>query len=407
MTTTTTTAPLEAGGAKPPLTQGLVLLFAFCCGAIVSNIYYAQPLIELIAPDVGLSTHSASLIVSLTQVGYALGLLFLVPLGDLLENRSLMIATLIITIASLIGASMAAGPTTLLVFSILIGFSSVSVQMMVPIAAAMSDDATRGRVVGTVMSGLLFGVLLARPVASLIADHFGWRAVFGSAAVLMALIATMLGAVMPRRQPDVKARYPELLMSMGRLFRTRPMLRQRSFYQGCMFAALVLFWTAAPIELARHYGFTQTHIAFFALIGAAGAVGAPITGRLADAGYGRVATAIAMAASVVCFLPSAIYPALGVIGLVFTAIFLDIGVQTTLIVGQREVYALDANSRSRINGVYMTSIFVGGATGAALASVVYDGAGWTGIAVTGALLIAAALVKFLVDQRGQIGRQTT
>ncbi|MET0947302.1 MAG: MFS transporter, partial [Pseudomonas sp.] len=195
--TQSSATPLHA--SQHTLTRGLVLLFAFCCGAIVANIYYAQPIVELIAPDVGLSAHSASLIVSLTQIGYALGLLFLVPLADLLENRKLMIGTAIIATGSLFAASMSQHPNGFLMISLLIGFSSVSVQMMVPIAASMSDDATRGRVVGTVMSGLLFGVLLARPVSSLIADHFGWRAVFGSAAVLMALIVTMLAAVMPKR----------------------------------------------------------------------------------------------------------------------------------------------------------------------------------------------------------------
>jgi predicted MFS family arabinose efflux permease len=396
-------SPLAAPAPAAPqaqLTQGLVLLFAFCCGAIVANIYYAQPLIELIAPDVGLSASAASLIVSLTQIGYALGLVFLVPLGDLIENKRLMIITLLVAIASLLGAAFAQGPNSFLVLSMLVGFSSVSVQMIVPLAAHMADDANRGRVVGSVMSGLLFGILLSRPLASLVADHFGWRTVFGGGAVLMAAIVLLLSLVMPRRAPGHRASYAALLLSLAHLLRTLPVLRQRAFYQGCMFAAMALFWTAVPIELARHYGYSQSQIAIFALVGAAGAFAAPFTGRLADAGHGRVATGIALAAGALCFLPSLLYPPLGVIGLGVTAVVLDLCVQMSMVVGQREVYALDIASRSRLNSVYMTGIFVGGATGSAIASSLYDGGGWTWVGIAGALLAGLAFAKFLFDPRG-------
>ena len=164
------------------------MLFAFCCGAIVANIYYAQPIIELIAPDIGLTPAMASLIVSLTQIGYALGLFFLVPLGDLLENRKLMIATTVVAIASLLGAAFIEQPNLFLLVSLLIGFSSVSVQILSPLAAHLAPAESRGRVVGGIMGGLLLGILLARPVSSVVADHLGWRAMFMIAAALMAAI---------------------------------------------------------------------------------------------------------------------------------------------------------------------------------------------------------------------------
>jgi len=156
----------------------MVMLFAFCCGAIVANIYYAQPIIELIAPDIGLTPAMASLIVSLTQIGYALGLFFLVPLGDLLENRRLMIITTVVAIASLLGAAFTEQPNLFLLVSLLIGFSSVSVQILIPLAAHLAPAESRGRVVGSIMGGLLLGILLVRPVSSVVADHFGWLAVF-------------------------------------------------------------------------------------------------------------------------------------------------------------------------------------------------------------------------------------
>ncbi|HWV10109.1 MAG TPA: MFS transporter, partial [Pseudomonas sp.] len=170
--------------APHTLTRGLVLLFAFCCGAIVANLYYAQPIVELIAPSVGLSAQSASLIVSLTQIGYAAGLLLLVPLADLVENRKLMIGTAIIAAAGLLAAGLSSEPNLFLALSLLIGFSSVSVQMLIPLAAHLAPEESRGRVVGNIMGGLLLGILLARPLSSLVADHFGWRMVFIAAALL-------------------------------------------------------------------------------------------------------------------------------------------------------------------------------------------------------------------------------
>lgn len=381
------------------MTRGLVMLFAFCCGAIVANIYYAQPIIELIAPDIGLSSTMASLIVSLTQVGYALGLFFLVPLGDLLENRRLMLLTTGVAILSLLGAAFAEQPNLFLVISLLVGFSSVSVQMLIPLAAHLAPEETRGRVVGSIMGGLLLGILLARPVSSVVADHFGWRAVFGSAAVLMAGISLVLATTMPRRVPDHRASYGQLLFSLWVLLRQQPVLRQRAFYQACMFATFSLFWTAVPLDLARNHGLSQSQIALFALIGAIGAIAAPISGRLADAGHSRVATLGALLFGALSFLPGLIPAPYNLIGLAVTGVVLDFCVQMNMVVGQRAVYALDAASRSRLNALYMASIFIGGAIGSSVASVLFDHGGWVWISVVGTALPLIALLVFLRDSR--------
>ncbi|MFC0666510.1 MFS transporter [Azotobacter chroococcum] len=386
-----TLAPAQGAGV---MGRGLVLLFAFCCGVIVANIYYAQPIIELIAPDIGLSAGGASLIVSLTQVGYALGLFFLVPLADLLENRRLMLATLAVTVVGLIGAGLSEGPGVLLVTSLLIGFGSVSVQMLIPLAAHLAPEETRGRVVGAIMGGLLLGILLARPVSSLIADHFQWRAVFFGAAAAMLLIALVVATTLPSRRPDHRASYAQLLFSLGQLFRREPVLRQRALYQGLMFAAFSLFWTAAPLALSREYGLSQSQIALFALAGAIGAVAAPIAGRLADAGHTRSMSALAMALGVLGFLPGVVPLPLGVVGLAITGIVLDFAVQMNMVLGQRAVYSLDPASRGRLNALYMTSIFVGGATGSSVASMLYEHAGWLGIAALGSALSLVALLAF-------------
>ncbi|PYD11139.1 MULTISPECIES: MFS transporter [Pseudomonas syringae group] len=380
------------------MTPAMVMLFAFCCGAIVANIYYAQPIIELIAPDIGLSSTAASLIVSLTQIGYALGLFFLVPLGDLLENRRLMLVTTVVAILSLLGAAFAEQPNVFLLVSLLVGFSSVSVQMLIPLAAHLAPEESRGRVVGGIMGGLLLGILLARPIASLVADHFGWRAVFGSAAVVMIGISVVLATTMPKRLPDHRASYGQLLFSLWTLLRTQPVLRQRAFYQACMFATFSLFWTAVPLELSRNHGLSQTQIALFALIGAIGAIAAPISGRLADAGYTRIASLGALLFGALSFLPGLVHPAYSVIGLAITGVVLDFCVQTSMVLGQRTVYALDAASRSRLNALYMTSIFIGGAIGSAVASPLFDHGGWTWVLIAGTALPLIALLALLRDR---------
>lgn len=383
------------------MTRGMVMLFAFCCGAIVGNIYYAQPIIELIAPDIGLSSTLASVIVSLTQIGYALGLFFLVPLGDLLENRRLMIMTSLLAIISLLGAAFSQQPNVFLLASLLVGFSSVSVQILIPLAAHLAPEESRGRVVGGIMGGLLLGILLARPLSSVIADHFGWRAVFVSASVLMMIISVVLATTMPKRQPDHSASYGQLLFSLWTLLRTQPVLRQRAFYQGLMFAAFSLFWTAVPLELARNHGLSQTQIALFALVGAIGAIAAPISGRLADAGHTRVASLGALVLAALSFLPALIHPVYSVIGLAVTGVVLDFCVQMNMVLGQRAVYALDATSRSRLNALYMTSIFIGGAFGSAIASVLYDHGGWLWIVIAGSAFPVVALLSFLKDAAGE------
>lgn len=384
------------------LTSGLVALFAFACGAIVANLYYAQPITLLIGSSLHMSGDTASLVVSLTQIGYALGLFFIVPLGDLLENRKLMIATALVSIASLTAASLVHSASWFLVLSFLIGFSSVAVQILIPLAAHLAPDHSRGRIVGTIMGGLLLGVLLSRPLASVVADHLGWRVVFGGAAVLMALVTAVLALTIPQRRPEHRATYLELLGSLVALTRSLPVLRHRALYQGLMFATFSLFWTAVPIELTRQYGLTQSEIALFALVGAIGATSAPVAGRLADAGHSVRATLVALITAALSFLPALVHPAWGVFGLVVTGITLDFAVQMNMVLGQREIYALHASSRNRLNALYMTSIFVGGAIGSALASTLFERGGWTLVAGVALVFPLIAFVHFLFVGRTHV-----
>ncbi|MCT9070346.1 MFS transporter [Cupriavidus gilardii] len=379
----------------PAMPATLVALFSLCAGVLVANLYYAQPLIELIGPQIGLSPSHASLIVSLTQIGYAVGLFFLVPLADLYENRRLLLLSGTAATASLVAAALSTQPGPFLLVSLLLGLSSVSVQILIPLAAHLAPEATRGRTVGTIMGGLLSGILLARPLSSLLAEALGWRAVFVAAAAMTLATVAIIALTLPRRVPEHRARYLELLASLWHLLMRFPLLRQRALYQGLLFAAFSLFWTAVPLELAGRHGLSQAQIGVFALVGALGAVAAPVAGRLADAGHTRIASLAAMALAALSFVPGLASGPYGVYALAATGIVLDFAVQMNMVLGQRAIYALDAASRARLNALYMTAIFIGGAAGSAVASLVYAQAGWRGIVMTGSGLAATALVAFV------------
>ncbi|TPQ33478.1 MFS transporter [Cupriavidus pinatubonensis] len=399
MKTTTSHAPHTADHAAAPMSGALVGLFALCAGVLVANLYYAQPIIELIAPAVGLSAQSASVIVSLTQIGYAVGLFFLVPLADLQENRRLLTISGVAAAISLAGAATASQPGVFLLVSLLLGLSSVSVQILIPLAANLAPEALRGRTVGTIMGGLLSGILLSRPLSSMLAQYFGWRAVFYIAAATTLITVGIITTTLPRRTPQHRATYAQLLVSLWHLFTRYAVLRQRSLYQALLFAAFSLFWTAAPLELASHYGLSQSQIGVFALVGALGAVAAPVAGRLADAGHTRIASFLAMIAAAISFIPGIAGGAGGLYWLALTGIVLDFAVQMNMVLGQRAIYALDAASRGRLNALYMTAIFAGGAVGSALASTLYTHLGWAGVVAAGSGLATVSLVALAIASR--------
>ncbi|HQT68418.1 MAG: MFS transporter [Rhodospirillales bacterium 20-60-12] len=384
---------------SPTISAGLVFLLAASAGIVVANIYYAQPLIGLIGPAIHLEPWAASLIVTLTQLGYALGLVFLVPLGDLFENRSLIVTTIAGSVLALALAAMAPNGTIFLIAAGLIGLSSVSVQMLVPMAAQLAPDASRGQVVGNVMAGLLLGILLARPVASMIAASFGWRAVFAASAMLVAIQAAILRFALPERSPKNRETYGGLLRSLGTLLIQTPVLQRRSAYQAAAFAAFSLFWTASPLLLAQQFGYSQRGIALFALVGAAGALAAPIAGRLADAGCGGRGTILSLLAVASSFVVAAGGAALHSVPLLAAAgVLLDAGVQSNLVFSQRTIYAMAPAIRSRLNGIFMALFFLGGAAGSAIASILFLHAGWNGICGIGALLALAAIGFYATER---------
>jgi predicted MFS family arabinose efflux permease len=390
VTSTATPLPEAARGASAALT----LLLAAACGLIVANLYYAQPLAGPIGASLGLSPGATGLIVTLTQVGYGIGLLFIVPLGDLVETRRLVRSLIALVTLALVGAALSTSPVPFLAAVLAIGLVSVAAQVLVPYAAHLAPPEHRGRMVGNVMSGLLMGIMLARPVASFIAQAGSWHTVFWLSAVAMAALAVLLGAALPPRRPAASLPYGRLLASMAHLARTSLVLRRRALYHAAMFGAFSVFWTTAPLRLAHEFGLSQTGIALFALAGVAGAVASPIAGRLADAGHGRAATFLAMGCAIAAFALScagARGSTTALAAMVAAGIVLDFGVTTNLVVGQRAIFALGDDVRSRLNGLYMATFFGGGAIGSAFGGLAFARTDWSGAAWLGAALPAAAL----------------
>ena len=393
-----TAAPDAGPAAGPP--RGLVVLLAVSCGLTVANLYYAQPLLSELRHTFGISAVTAGSLVTATQLGYALGLLLLVPLGDVTEKRRLATLLLTLTTGALVVAGTAPGFPVLLVASFVSGTTLVVVQILVPFAADLAPDESRGRVVGQVMSGLLTGILLSRTFGSLVAGATSWRVVYLASAALMAVLTLVLRAALPRRAPsDQAARlsYGALLRSTARLMRVHPPLRRRALYQAAMFGAFSAFWTTISFVLtSAPFDYRQWQVGLFALAGAGGALVAPFAGRWADRGLVRPMTAVAFAASALAFALAGAGRH-HVIWLGAAAVVLDAATQTTLVLGQQVVYQLDGQARARLNSAFMATFFVGGAIGSQAGSYAYHAGGWTAAVGFGAALPVLGLLGWCTE----------
>ncbi|HEY2505015.1 MAG TPA: MFS transporter [Streptosporangiaceae bacterium] len=386
------------------MSQGLVLLFAVTTGLVVANLYYSQPLLHLIAADFRSGAGATGVLVTVTQIGYAAGLLFAVPAGDLFVPRRYVPCLLLVSAAALLGAALAPSLPALMAAAAIAGFCSVAAQVLVPLAAAMSSNAQRARVIGTVFSGLLLGILLARTIAGLLAEAVGWRGLYGIAAALMLGLAVLLSRVLPAARISAAESYASVLRSTVALARDLRELRHRSLYGAAGFAAFSVFWTTAAFLLSGapyHYG-TIT-VGLFGLVGAAGALSASWAGRLLSRCSLRWLTGAALALTAASF-------ALLWVGrdslavLVLGIIVLDIGVQGLHVLNQNTIYSLAPGARSRINGVYMTLYFVGGAVGSAAASLAWSTRGWAAVCVAGAALPVAVLCMWAWWSRSSANR---
>lgn len=400
--TSAPTVPTESParqGATPGggISRRLVLLLAVACGLSVANLYYAQPLLHTIAASFGVGSGTAGLVVTFAQIGYAVGLAFLVPVGDLIAPRRLVPIVLSVTAAALVTSALAPSIGVLIAISLLVGLGSVAAQILIPFAATLADDARRGQVVGTVMSGLLLGILLARTLSGLVASTGSWRTIYWVAAALVTGLVIVLARALPELTVRSELSYGQLLRSTVQLFTSEPLLRRRCMLGALGMAAFSVFWTTVAFLLASPpYGYSDAVIGLFGLVGAAGALCASLAGRFADRGHSRSATGVFTAAMAVSFAVLAA-GRMSVGWLIVGIVVLDIGVQGLQVTNQSLIYTVAPTARSRITSAYMVCYFAGGAIGSATAGAVYESSGWNGICLLGGGIGIAAVLLWIVD----------
>ncbi len=374
------------------LTRRLSLLLAAATGLAVANLYYAQPLLHTIGDDLGTTEGQTGLVVTAAQVGYAIGLALLVPLGDLVARRRLIPGVLAAMAVALVGAAAAPSLGVLAVALVLVGVGAVAAQLLVALTAGLADDGQRGRAVGTVMAGLLLGILLARTVSGAVASLLDWRAVFALAAVVAVGLALVLARVVPPEQARPRLGYGAVLRSTAALLRHHSALRRTALLGALAFAAFSVFWTTVSFHLAAApFGWGDGAIGLLGLVGAAGALCATGAGRLADRGLalpGRIGAASLVAASFGLLWAGRSSVAAIVVGVVV----LDVGVQGVQVLNQTVIYELAPDARNRITAAYMTCYFLGGAVGSAVGSAAYEGGGWARTCALGVVLGLVATV---------------
>ncbi|ENT6814816.1 MFS transporter [Enterobacter kobei] len=376
----------------PGLSPALILLMSVATGLAVASNYYAQPLLDTIARAFNLSASSAGFIVTAAQLGYAAGLLFLVPLGDMFERRMLIVSMTLLAAGGMLITASSQSLTMMIVGTALTGLFSVVAQILVPLAATLASPDKRGKVVGTIMSGLLLGILLARTVAGLLASLGGWRTVYWVASVLMVVMALALWRGLPKVKQENHLNYPQLLVSVFSLFTQDKLLRTRALL-GCLtFANFSILWTSMAFLLAAPpFNYSEGVIGLFGLAGAAGALGARPAGGLADKGKSHLTTTAGLVLLLLSW--AAIwYGHVSVLALIVGILVLDLTVQGVHITNQTVIYRVKPEARNRLTAGYMTSYFIGGAAGSLISASAWQHAGWSGVCGIGAIVAALNLL---------------
>ena len=373
------------------LTPARVLLLAAATGVIVASNYYAQPLLQVLAEAFALSADEVGWTVTVAQLAYACGLLLIVPLGDRVERRRLIVVLFVLAAVGLAISATATHFAQLLLGTALSGLCAVAAQIIIPHAATLAAPERRGRVVGTLMAGLLLGILLARTAAGVLAGLGAWHTVYQVAAVALLLMALALARLLPAHRPGSSLSYPRLIGSVLALLRDEPLLRRRSLLGALLFAGFSVFWTPLAFLLSGPaYGYSISTIGLFGLVGAAGALAASRAGRLSDRGLGRKVSIGGLLLLLASWLLLLLAP-VSLAALIVGVLALDVAVQAVHIDNQSTIYRLDESARSRITAAYMTCYFIGGASGSTLGTLAWTQQGWHGVCAVGILLAVAAL----------------
>jgi predicted MFS family arabinose efflux permease len=378
------------------LSKTLVLIMAAAGGIVVANLYYAQPLLSEIARTFKVSEGSIGIVAMLTQLGYATGMFFILPLGDIKERRKLIVLMLYLASGALLLMSVSGNITLLLFAAFTVGFTSVVPQLIVPLSAQLAPPRDRGKIIGTVMSGLLIGILLSRTFSGIIGQAFGWRVVYIIGTVLMLLLATMLKVTLPITPPTSDIKYTKLLKSLWGILRTETVLKEASINGAMMFATFSAFWTSLIFLMESPvYKLGAEAAGLFGLVGVGGALTAPLIGRIADKKSPRYTVGIAIIISTLSYI---CFWTLGfkIWGLIIGVILLDLGTQSGLISNQARTQALSAEKRNRINTIFMVSYFMGGSLGSILGAYFWAHFGWSGVCAVGLLFQMVAIVAHVV-----------
>ncbi|HDN2513591.1 MULTISPECIES: MFS transporter [Providencia] len=381
------------------LTTGLTILMAIATGLVVASNYYAQPLLDTIAAQFNLTTNMAGFIVTAAQLGYAVGLLFLVPLGDLFERKRLILFMTFLSASGLLITALSTNIWQILLGTALTGLFSVVAQVLIPMAASIAHPNKRGKAVGIIMSGLLLGILLARTVSGAVAMVGGWRAIYWVAFVLLIILLIVLAIKLPRYHQKANLNYFQLLCSIGRLFFSTPVLAVRASLGALSFANFGLLWTAMAFLLASPpFNYSEGTIGLFGLVGAAGALMASQAGHLVDKGKGKIITTIGLVLLLLSWLPIGLAKH-SLIAFIIGILVLDLAVQAVHVTSQSTLYRIMPEARNRLTAGYMTSYFIGGALGSLLSGYAYERAGWEGVAIAGVSLTALSLIIWVIGIR--------
>ncbi|MBN9286156.1 MULTISPECIES: MFS transporter [Flavobacterium] len=372
---------------------------AICTGLIVANLYYCQPLIILIAKEFSIPEDQAGTITYLTQAGYAIGMFFMVPLGDKLERKKQIQITTLAAVAALIIAATATNFKMLQIASFLIGASSIVPQLILPLSASLASPEQRGKVIGTVMSGLLVGILISRTVSGFIGAWLGWRGMFWIAAVLCLLIVIVIQKKFPVNRPNFKGTYGELLGSLFSLIKEQPLLREATLINALSFAQFGAFWTTMVLLLSGEpFHYNSATIGLFGIVGASGALAAPLVGKLGDKGNPRVVIGYGCLLLLISFI--IFYFSSGsLIGILIGIVFIDVGLQSVHISNQTRVYSLLPEARNRMNTVYMSFSFLGTALGSAFGLWLWNYGKWHAFSIGGAMLSVAAIIIYALTYK--------
>ncbi len=386
----------------PVMTRSLTLLFAVAGGAAVGNLYWAQPLLAFIGRDLHTSPATTGWLITATQVGYAIGILLIVPLGDVLNRQRLIPTMMLLAAVALIACALAPSISVLLVAITALGLTTVAGQILAPLAGDLADDAHRGRIVGTVMSGVLIGILASRTISGLVADFAGWRTIYLAAAVTAVLLAVLLHRAIPPVEPKTSISYPKLIASVGTVIRRERAVRWTLVLGATAFGVFTLFWTSLTFLLSGPpFNYSVSVIGLFGLAGLAGAIAAQRAGRLHDRGLSLSATGAAWVLALIAF-GIAGYGRHSVVLLLVAIVLLDVAIQGSNILNQARLFAISGEARSRLNTAFVTCNFVGGALGSAAASVLWSTGGWTHVMTAGAVLSVFALGVWAVGRRNAL-----